>query len=68
MKYSLSRGMSQGLRLYFTVYSNLSCNTDILNFEKLCFKYVLPVMAILEELILHIGLAAGVYFPVLPSK
>ena len=41
MKYSLSiegnledgvRGISRGLRLYFTVYPDFSHNTDILNF------------------------------------
>ena len=29
---------------------------------------VLPGRAILEQLILRIGLAAGLYFPVLPSR
>ena len=36
--------------------------------KKLYLKYFLPGGAILEELILRIGLAAGVYFPVLPSR
>ena len=30
------------------------------------FQYVFPGRTILEELILRIGMAAGVYFPVLP--
>ena len=29
---------------------------------------VIPSRAILEELILRIGLAAGLYFPILPSR
>ena len=47
---------------------DLSHDTDILNFYKLYFQHVLPGRAILEELIVHIGLEARVYFPVLPSK
>ena len=34
-----ARGISRGLRLYFTMYPNLSHNTDILNFKELCFQY-----------------------------
>ena len=33
------QGISRGLRLYFTVYPDLSHNTDILNFKKLYFHY-----------------------------
>ena len=51
-----SRGISQGLMLYFTVYPNSSHKTDILNYNSII---VPPGRAILEELILHIALAAG---------
>ena len=57
------RGISQGLRLYFTVYLDSSHNTDILNFLKYTSSLVHPGRAILEELMLRIGLAAGLYFP-----
>ena len=62
------QGISLGLRLYFTVYPDLSHNTDILNYN---LSIVLPGRAVLEELILRIALAAWAIFssilPVLPG-
>ena len=49
------KGISQGLRLYFTVYSDPSQNTDLLKYNS---SIVIPRRAILEELILCIALAA----------
>ena len=63
-----AQGISRGLRLYFTVYPNLSHNKDIINFSKLYIQSVFRRRAVLEELILRIGLAAGVHFPVLRSR
>ena len=65
MKYSLSRRVilraSRGLWLFFTVYPDLSYNT--ISISKSCtYSIVLPGTAILEELILCIGLAAGAIF------
>ena len=57
-----AQGISQGLRLYFTVYPDLSHITDILNFFFKKSSIVLPGRAILEELIFCIGLAAGAIF------
>ena len=34
----IDQGISWGIRLYFTVYPDLSNNTDILNFLKLYFQ------------------------------
>ena len=57
-----TRGISRGLRLYLTVYPDVSHNTDILNFSKYTSSIVFPGRAILEELILCIGMAAGAIF------
>ena len=57
-----ARGISRGLRLYFTVYPDLSNNTDILNFKQFTSSMVLSGWAILEELNLRIVLAAGALF------
>ena len=54
-----ARGISQGFRLYFTVYPDSIHNTEILNYNS---SFVLPERAILEELILLIALAAGAIF------
>ena len=52
-------GISQGLRLYFTVYPNMSHRTDILNYN---YSIVLPGRVILKELIIRIALSAGAIF------
>ena len=57
-----AKGISWGLRLYFTLYPDLSHNTDILNYDS---SIVLPGRAILEDLILRIALAAGAIFSIL---
>ena len=60
-----ARGISRGLRLYFTVDRHSSHNTDNLNNNS---TIVLPARAILEELILGIALAAGAIFSsILPA-
>ena len=47
-----AQGISRGLRIYFTVYPDLSNYTDLL---------------LMEELILRIGMAAGaIFFPYCP--
>ena len=57
-----ARGKPQGRRLYFTVYPDLSQNTDILNILNYTSSIVFPGRALLEELILRIGVAAGAIF------
>ena len=54
-----ARGISLGLRLLFTVFLDLSNNTDILNYNS---RIVIPGRAILEKLILRIAMAAGAIF------
>ena len=54
-----AKGICRGLRLYFTVYPDLSHYIDILNYNS---SIVLPGRAIFEELILPIALAAGAIF------
>ena len=59
-----ARGISRGVRLYFTVYPDLSHNTEILNYIS---SIVLAGRAILEELILRSALAAGdIFSSILP--
>ena len=62
---SKARGISRGLRLYFTVYPDSSHNTDIVNYNSSIF---LPGRAILEELILSIALTDGAIFQYTPSS
>ena len=53
-----AQGISWGLRLNFTVHPNLTFTI----YKSYTFSIVLPLRAILEELILHMGLAAGAIF------
>ena len=59
-----AQGISRGLMLYFTVYPDLTHNTDINNNSSI----VLPGREILEELIFRIATAAGAkFFSLLPA-
>ena len=56
---------SRVLRLYFIILSNMSHNTDILNYNS---SIDLPWRSILEELILRIAQTAWQYDKIIPSR